>query len=72
MYKYMSCLAAVLSMIVFFTKPLPYSNWFALALVIFGCGYGLISLLKEKDQLGRWTIQLNILVILFLVSGQIQ
>ncbi|WP_059172287.1 hypothetical protein [Bacillus sp. FJAT-27445] len=70
MFKYLSVLAALLSVLLFYLKPLPYSNWFAAAAAIFGFGYGLISLLKEKDNWGKASIRLNLLAILILVMGQ--
>lgn len=70
MFKYLSIVAALLSVLLFYLKPLPYSGWFAAAAAVFGVGYGWISLLKEKDSGGRASIRLNVLAMLLLLLGQ--
>ncbi|WP_053364935.1 hypothetical protein [Bacillus sp. FJAT-27245] len=70
MFKYLSIVAACLSVVLYYAKPLPYAGWFAGAAAVFGFGYGLISLLKEKDSWGKASIRLNVLAMIILLFGQ--
>ncbi|RDU36621.1 hypothetical protein DRW41_11205 [Neobacillus piezotolerans] len=70
MFKYLSIVAALLSVLLYYAKPLPYAGWFAGAAAAFGFGYGLISLLKEKDSGGKTSIKLNVVAMLILLLGQ--
>jgi hypothetical protein len=70
MFKYFSCIAAILSILLVLLNPIPYSNWFAFAAVLFGCGYGFISIIKEKDRAGRNALRLNAILVI-LISFQL-
>ncbi|WP_139070138.1 hypothetical protein [Bacillus sp. FJAT-27225] len=70
MFKYFSWMSSVLAILLVFTNPLPFSDWFAFATILFGCGYGLISIVKERDGLGKIAFRLNV-IISILISFQL-
>lgn len=69
MYKYLSALCAFIGVVLFYSRPMPYSAWISLVIIVIGTILGTVSLKKEPNSFGKFSLVINIAILVVFLSG---
>lgn len=69
MYKYLSVFCALISVVLFYSHPLPYSSWISLAILMVGIVLGIVSFRKEPSFFANIALTVNTSVFIVFLLG---